>query len=97
MCHGIRNLLSLKVICYVAPLVDLNEYLDVLPGEKISDKICVTELYEILLNSMPNIWSKQAYVQGFDYEYITFKSSVSMFEHMEIVESIYEGLVEPSC
>ena len=45
---------------------------------------------------MPNSWSKQAYVQGFYCESITFKKAVNMFEHMEIVESIYEGIVEPS-
>ena len=50
----------------------------------------------IFLNSMPNSWSKQAYVQGFYCESITFKKAVNMFEHMEIVESIYEGIVEPS-
>ena len=30
----------------------------------------VTELNEILLNSTPNIWSEQAYVQSFYYETI---------------------------
>ena len=38
----------------------------------MADKIVVTESNEILLNSMPNIWSKQAYLQGFDYESIHF-------------------------
>ena len=45
---------------------------------------------------MPNSWSKQAYVQGFDCESITFKEAVNMFDCMEISESIYEGVVEPS-
>ena len=40
-------------------------------------------------------WHKQAYVQGFDCESITFKKAGSMFEHMGISESIYEGVVEP--
>ena len=35
-------------------------------------------------------------MQGFDYESINFKADVNMFEQMEIVESMYEGLVEPS-
>ena len=38
---------------------------------------------------MPNIWSKQAYVQGSYCETIYFKKYVKMFEHMEIDESIY--------
>ena len=62
----------------------------------MNDKIDVTKINEILLNSTPNIWSRQAYVQGFDCESITFKKAVNMFEHMEISESIYEGVVEPS-
>ena len=67
-----------------------------LPGVSLTDKIRVTELNEILLNSIPNIWSKQAYVKGFDFESITFKKVVNMFERMEINESVYEGVVEPS-
>ena len=37
---------------------------------------------------MPNSWSKNVYVQGFDCEYITFKKAVNIFERMEISESI---------
>ena len=54
----------------------------------MNDKIGVTELNKILLNSMPNSWSKQAYIQGLDCESITFNKSVNMFERMEIAESI---------
>ena len=45
---------------------------------------------------MPNSWIKQAYVQGFNCEYITFNKEVNMFERMQIAEYIYEGVVEPS-
>ena len=62
----------------------------------MADKIGVTELNEILLNSMPNSWYKQAYVQGFDCEYILYKKAVNMFEHIEIAEIVYEGVVTPS-
>ena len=51
---------------------------------------------ETLLNSLPNSWGKQACVQGFDCEYINFKKSVNMFEHMDIVGCIYGGVVKPS-
>ena len=44
---------------------------------------------------MPNRWSNQAYVKGFGCEYITSKSAVNVFEHMETAESIYEGILEP--
>ena len=65
MRRRMRSPRSLKVSFYAAQLIGLNEYLDVFPGEKMSDKICMTELNEIMLNSMPNIWSEQAYVKWF--------------------------------
>ena len=77
-------------------MVDLNEYLESVPGADLTDKIGVTKLNEILLNSIPNSWSKQAYVQGFYCESITFKKAVNMFDCMEIYDSIYKDLVEPS-
>ena len=79
---------SLKVRRYAAQLIDLNEYLAYFPGATIADKMGLTELYEILFNSMPHSWSKQAHVQGFDCETIYFQKSVNMFERMEIAESI---------
>ena len=45
---------------------------------------------------MPNIWSKKAYVQGFYCGYISFFKAVNIFERMDIAESIYEVLLEPS-
>ena len=54
------------------------------------------ELNEILLNSMTNIWSNQAYVHVFDCDYITFKKAGNMFERMEIAEYIYEGVEKTS-
>ena len=50
----------------------------------------------MFLNSITNNCSKQAYVQRFDCEPITLKESANMSERMEIEESIYEGVVEPS-
>ena len=64
MRRGIRNPRSLKVRRYAACLIDLNEYLDVLYGAKISNCFGVTELNEILLNSMTNRWINQEYFQG---------------------------------
>ena len=45
---------------------------------------------------MPDSWSKQTYVQGFYYESITLKKYGNMFEHIDISEYIYYGIVEPS-
>ena len=39
----------------------------------MADKMGATELNENVLNSIPNIWSKQSYVQGFDCETISLK------------------------
>ena len=61
----------------------------------MADTIGVTEISEILLNSMPNSWYKQPYVWGFCCESIYFKNSVNMFESMKISKSIYEGVVTP--
>ena len=86
----------LKVRLYVDCLVDLNEYLPSFAGSTPTQKIGTTELNEILLNSMPNSWSKQAYVQGFDWKSINLKQSVNLFERMDIAESMFKGVVEPS-
>ena len=42
---------------------------------------------------MTNSWYKQAYVKGFDCDYITLKKAVNIFQRMEIAESICEGVV----
>ena len=39
MRHGMRNTQILKVPQYADRLIDLNEYLDLFPGAKLSDKI----------------------------------------------------------
>ena len=60
-------------------MIASNEYLAVLPGAKSSDNIIDMELNKMCFNSMPNSYSRQAYVQVFDCEYITLKISVNMF------------------
>ena len=66
MICGMRKPRGLKVRFYAACLIDLNDYLDLFHGENLTDKIGMTELNEILLNSMPNSWINQAYVHVFD-------------------------------
>ena len=66
-----RKMSGLNVRLYAARMIDINEYLSVLPGAKASDKICGMELNEVLFNSMPNIWIRHACVQGFVCESIT--------------------------
>ena len=96
MRHCMKNPCSLKVRRYAARLINLNEYLASFPRTTMTYKMEVTDLNGILLNSMPKILSKQAYVQGFDCETISFKNAVNMFDNMEIAGSIYEGVVTPS-
>ena len=93
MRRGIKKPRGIKVIQYAERLIDFNEYLALFPGDNLYDKIGGAELNEILFNRMPNNWSKQAYVQGFYCESISFKKSFNMFELMEISESIYKVVV----
>ena len=95
LCHALWNekLHNLTEKRYAALIIDLNEYLESFPGATLNHKIGVTELNKILLNSMPNIWSRQAHLQGFDCESITFIKYSNMFERMEIADSIYKGVV----
>ena len=69
----LKNPHILKLRRYAVCLIDLNQYLALFPEATISDNMGVTELNEILSNSMPNSWSKKAYVQGFDCETIPLK------------------------
>ena len=72
MRRGIKKPRSLTTRRYFFRLIDLNDYLVSFLGVNLTYKIRVTELNEILLNSMHNICSKQDYVQGFYCESITF-------------------------
>ena len=69
MCCVMRKPCELKVICYAACLVDLNDYFYALPVAKTRDNIGEINPNEIILSGMPNLWSKQAYVQGFMENY----------------------------
>ena len=59
-------------------------------------KVAVVASHGIILYSMPNSWSKHAYAQGFDCEFIYFKKAVNIFERTEIAESFYEGVIGTS-
>ena len=67
-----KNLCSLKLRLYAERLIDLNEYLASFPGDIMAKKMGIPELNKKILNSMSNSWSKQAYVQGFQCENISF-------------------------
>ena len=80
---------ELKLRRYSDCLIDLNNYFDVFHGSKLSEKIGMTELNEILLNSMTNSWSKQAYVQVFDCEYIIYKKKLPIFLNACKLQSLF--------
>ena len=68
MFHIMSNLRKLKVRCYTARMFNINKYVSVLPQGKIIEKVCRIEFNEVMLNSIPNLWSKKDYVQGFNWE-----------------------------
>ena len=59
MRRGMSNTFQLKLRRYSDRMIKFNEYFDVLPEAKASDRIGDTGLNEIILNSMKNGWSKQ--------------------------------------
>ena len=63
---------------YEERLIGIDEYLATFLGVTLDDEIDLAELNEIHLYSMPNRWSKQAYVQGLDCGYISSNRSVNM-------------------
>ena len=62
-------------------MVDINEYLDVLPRINVSDTIGKTKMNNILLNSMLNGWSNQDYVQDINCETDIFKILKHIWMH----------------
>ena len=51
----------------------------------MDNKICQEKLNEIILHNTPNVWDKQGFMQGFDFETINFNKSINMFEYMNIL------------
>ena len=49
------------------------------------------ELNKILLHAVPNVWAKQAYIQGWYFEMKNYKAMCVLFEIMEVAEKIYKG------
>ena len=48
-------------------------------------------LNKILLHTIPNLWVKKAYIQGWDFEGKSYKDTYDMFGRVEIAEEIYKG------
>ena len=69
-----KKLHRLKVRRYAERLIGLNKNLASFLGFTIADKIGISELNEIILNSMPNRWSNKVYVQVCYCKSISFKN-----------------------
>ena len=56
---GMEKPRTLTVRRYAARLIDIHDYLDSFLGVTLTDNIVVTELNEILLNSVNNNWYRK--------------------------------------
>ena len=45
---------------------------------------------------MPNGWTRQTFLQEFDFEAAPFNKATNIVERMNISKNIYEDVVEPS-
>ena len=91
MGHAMRKPQDIQLKRSSAQLTELNNYLPRFPGSRNSKKMGLEELNEILLQSVPSSWARQAYIWGWDFKGRTYKDTCDMFERMEIAEAIYEG------
>ena len=66
--------------------IELDNYLPLFPGSRTSKKIPPKELNNILLHTVPNGWTKQAYLQGWDFKGKTYKETCETVKRMYIVE-----------
>ena len=78
-----------------AQLTKLNNYPPLFHGSSAYEKMDPRELNDTLLHAVPNGWTKQAYLQGWEFEGKSYKDTCNFFERMEIAEQVYEG-VTPS-
>ena len=76
---------------FVAQLTQLNNYLPLFPVLGAVKRMDPEELNDILLLAVPNPWSRQAYIQGWDFKGWSFKEAWNIFERMYITGSIYKG------
>ena len=59
-------------------MIELNEYLSIFTWERAIGKIIETYLNEIIFHIITNSWIGYDYVQGFDFEAVTFNQSINM-------------------
>ena len=69
----------------------MDNFLPLFPESDVSKKMEPEYLNEIILHAVLNAWTKQSYLQGWDFELKTYKETFAMFERMEVAEQFYEG------
>ena len=88
MRRAMRKSWSMNFKRFAARLTEINNFLPLLPWSDASNKMEMEELNEILLHEVPNGWSKQSYLQGWDFELNTYRETCSIFDHMEVDEQV---------
>ena len=76
---------------FTARLTEINNFLPIFPVLDATKNIPPKEINEILIYALPNSWSKQAYLQGWDFKMKTFRETCAIFDLMEISEQVYKG------
>ena len=67
---------------FSACLTYINNYLPILPGSSEPKKMPPKELNGILLHAVPNGWSNEDYLQGWEFEGKSYKEIWEFFERM---------------
>ena len=83
-----RKPLDIQFKIFAARLTELNNYLPIFPGSSADKKMDPKDLNKIILHAVQKYWTRQAYIQGWDFEGWSYKETCDMFERMEIAEAI---------
>ena len=73
---------------FAVQLMELNNYLPLLPGSRNAKKMAPEYLNNILLHAITNGWEKQLYLHGWYFKWKTYKDTCNIFERMEISEQV---------
>ena len=90
MCRSMRKPQDIPFRRFAARLRELNNYLPLFPIYSSAKKMLPEYLNKIILHAVPNVWEKQAYLQGWEFETKSYKDTYELFEIMEVTEKIYK-------
>ena len=95
MRQGMRNRCKLKVRLYTDSLIDINENLAAFPGKNSSNNLGDKNgaKYFWTVWKMDGVSKRMCRVFIVN---ILLKKTVNIYERMEMSETVYEGVVEPS-